>query len=181
MSTITRYPGGMTDDLDPEGLVAWEAFVFAHAAAVGRIERDLREAGHIPLTWYDVLAALGETPDHRLRLSELATEVVLSRSGLTRLLDRVERAGLIRREPAVDDRRGAYAVLTPAGEAALLATWPDYARGIMRHFADHLDAAELRLLAAALGRVRVGVGVASVPAAASTESEDVPNGRDCRS
>ncbi len=149
----------MTDELDPEGLRAWEAFVFAHAAAVGRIERDLRAAGHIPLTWYDVLAALSEAPDGRLRLSELADEVVLSRSGLTRLLDRVEAAGLIRRERSADDRRGAYAVLTPAGEAALLAAWPDYARGIARYFAGHLVPEEKRLLAAALGKVRAGKDV----------------------
>jgi DNA-binding MarR family transcriptional regulator len=144
----------MTDDLDPDGLGAWEAFVFAHAAAVGRIERDLRAAGHVPLTWYDVLAALSEAPGRRLRLSDLADEVVLSRSGLTRLLDRVEAAGLIRRERSADDRRGAYAVMTPAGEAALLAAWPDYARGIARHFADHLSPQEKRVLAAALSRVR---------------------------
>ena len=156
MSTIFEYAADMTDDLDQDGLRAWEAFVFAHAAAVGRIERDLRAAGHIPFTWYDVLAALSEAPGHRLRLSELADEVVLSRSGLTRLLDRVEGAGLIRRERSADDRRGAYAVLTPEGERALLATWPDYARGIARHFADHLEPEEKRLLAAALRRVRAG-------------------------
>ena len=144
----------MTDDLDADGLRAWEAFVFAHAAAVGRIERDLRAAGHIPLTWYDVLAALSEAPEGRLRLSELADEVVLSRSGLTRLLDRVEAAGLIRRERSVDDRRGAYAVMTATGEAALLAAWPDYARGIATYFSDRLTVEEKRVLAAALGRVR---------------------------
>jgi DNA-binding MarR family transcriptional regulator len=144
----------MTDDLDAGGLRAWEAFVFAHAAAVGRIERDLRAAGHIPLTWYDVLAALSEAPEGRLRLSELADEVVLSRSGLTRLLDRVEAAGLIRRERSEADRRGAYAVMTAAGEAALLAAWPDYARGIATHFSDRLTADEKLLLATALGKVR---------------------------
>ena len=146
----------MTDDLDRAGLGAWEAFVFAHAAAVGRIERDLRAAGHVPLTWYDVLAALSEAPDGKLRLSDLADEVVLSRSGLTRLLDRVEGAGLIRRERSADDRRGAYAVLTAAGKAALLAAWPDYARGIATHFSDRLTAEEKQVLAAALGKVRAG-------------------------
>src|SRR5215210_6663714 len=112
------------NQLDKEGLAAWEAFVFAHAAAVGRIERELAAAGHIPLTWYDVLAALSEAPGHRLRLHELASEVVLSRSGLTRLLAKVEEAGLIRREPCLTDGRGAYAVMTDAGERALLETWP---------------------------------------------------------
>ena len=144
----------MTDDLDQAGLGAWEAFVFAHAAAVGRIERDLRAAGHIPLTWYDVLTALSDAPEGRLRLSELADQVVLSRSGLTRLLDRVEAAGLIRRERSADDRRGAFAVLTAEGERALLAAWPDYARGIATHFSDRLTAEEKRVLVVALGKVR---------------------------
>jgi DNA-binding MarR family transcriptional regulator len=144
----------MDDVLDEAGLRAWEAFVFAHAAAVGRIERDLAAAGHISLTWYDVLAALSQAPDRRLRLHELAREVVLSRSGLTRLLDRMERAGLIRREPVPDDRRGAFAQMTKAGEAALLETWPSYERGIARYFAAHLSEEEKATIAVALRRVR---------------------------
>lgn len=144
----------MTDELDQPGLRAWEAFVFAHAAAVGRIERDLAAEGLIPLTWYDVLTALSTVPDLRMRLHELAGQVVLSRSGLTRLLDRVEAAGLIRRERAPHDRRGIFAVMTPAGEAALRQAWPVYAQGIMRYFSDHLTEDEKRILAAALWRVR---------------------------
>lgn len=144
----------MTDELDQPGLRAWEAFVFAHAAAVGRIERDLAAEGLIPLTWYDVLTALSTVPDLRMRLHELAGQVVLSRSGLTRLLDRVEAAGLIRRERAPHDRRGIFAVMTPAGEAALRQAWPVYAQGIARYFSDHLTEDEKRILAAALWRVR---------------------------
>jgi DNA-binding MarR family transcriptional regulator len=140
--------------LDKAGLSAWEAFVFAHAAAVGRIEREFAAAGVASLTWYDVLTALSEAPGHRMRLQDLADEVVLSRSGLTRLLDRVEAAGLIRREPCETDRRGAYAVLTPAGEEAVARAWPVYARGIARHFAAYLGDDEKQLLAEALRRVR---------------------------
>jgi DNA-binding MarR family transcriptional regulator len=154
MSTTYRYNGIMEDQLDEAGLRAWEAFVFAHAAAVGRIERDLAADGHISLTWYDVLAALSDAPDHRLRLHELAQEVVLSRSGLTRLLDRMETAGLIRREPAPGDRRGAFAVMTEAGEAALLRAWPSYARGIARYFSEHLSDEEKQTIAQALRHVR---------------------------
>ena len=72
----------------------------AHAAAVGAIERDLAADGHIPLIWYDVLVALAEAPDERLRLHELADRVVLSRSGLTRLVDRLERRGCSAAPPA---------------------------------------------------------------------------------
>lgn len=147
----------MDDILDEAGLAAWKAFVFAHAAAVGQIEREVAASGCISLTWYDVLTALSGAPGHRLRLNELAEQVVLSRSGLTRLLDRVEAAGLIRREPAPGDRRGAYAVMTEKGRAELLKTWPHYARGIAQYFSDALTSSEKQALAEALGRVRAHV------------------------
>jgi DNA-binding MarR family transcriptional regulator len=157
MSTIPRYGVGMDGVLDDAGLEAWEAFVFAHAAAVGRIERELAAAGHISLTWYDVLTALSQAPDHRLRLHELAQEVVLSRSGLTRLLDRLENAGLIIREPAPGDRRGTYAVMTPDGNDVLNRTWPAYAAGIARYFSRLLTDAEKATIATTLRRLRAEV------------------------
>lgn len=138
---------------DRRRLAAWRALLNAHAVAVGAIERDLATAGHIPLTWYDVLVALAEAPEERLRLHELAERVVLSRSGLTRLVDRLEAAELLRREACATDRRGAYAVLTAEGAATLKRTWPIYARGILAHFADHLTAQEAETIAVALGRV----------------------------
>src|SRR3712207_2451026 len=138
--------------LDVQRLSAWRTFITAHAALIDAIERDLRKAGHISLTWYDVLIELAEAPEKRLRLHELARAVVLSRSGLTRLVDRIEAAGLLRREPCADDRRGAYAVLTPAGTAALRAAWPIYARGIATHFARHLSVDDAQSLENALGR-----------------------------
>lgn len=151
---VVPYHPEMANEVDQPGLRAWEAFVFAHAATVGRIERDLAAEGLVPLTWYDVLTALSSVPERRMRLYELAGQVVLSRSGLTRLLDRVEAAGLIRREPASDDRRGTFAVLTRAGDAALRRAWPVYARGIAHYFSDHLTEEEKRMLADALWRVR---------------------------
>jgi DNA-binding MarR family transcriptional regulator len=154
MSTTSVYRDSMNDDLDPLDLAAWEAFVFAHAAAVGRIERDLARVGTVSLAWYDVLVALANAPDRRLRLNDLADRVVLSRSGLSRLVDRIEKAGLIAREPTPEDRRGLYAVLTPAGERAMRETWPAYANGIARHFAAHLDDDEKRVLATSLRKVR---------------------------
>jgi DNA-binding MarR family transcriptional regulator len=138
---------------DEARLVAWRALLNAHAAAVGAIERDLAAAGRVPLTWYDVLVALSEAPGERLRLHELADRVVLSRSGLTRLVDRLEAAGLLRREACPTDRRGAFAVLTPEGAATLRQTWPTYAHGIATHFARHLTEAEAGTVATALERV----------------------------
>ena len=140
-------------DLDEPRLAAWRAFLNAHAVVVDLIERDLAAADLIPLTWYDVLVALWEAPGHRLRLHELARAVVLSRSGLTRLVDRLEAAGLLRREPCADDRRGAFAVLTPEGRAAQLRSWPVYSRAIAEHFARHLADEEARTLTEALERV----------------------------
>jgi DNA-binding MarR family transcriptional regulator len=138
---------------DQTRMRAWRALLTAHARVVARIEADLAAAGALPLTHYDVLLELWEAPDHRLRLHELAHAVVLSRSGVTRLVDRLEAAGFLRREPDPDDRRGAYAAITRAGRAAMLRAWPTYARGIERYFAAELDDAPARVVAEALERV----------------------------
>lgn len=151
-----RYDRIMMMEPDEPQLAAWRALLTTQARVIEAIERDLAAANLVPLTWYDVLVALWEAPAHRLRLHELARAVLLSRSGLTRLLDRLEAAGLLRREPCPDDRRGAYAVLTAEGRAAQLRAWPVYARGIATHFAQHLSAEETTVLATALGRVSAG-------------------------
>jgi len=144
--------------LDEARLAAWRGLLNSHAAAVAAIERDLAaaEGSYLPLTWYDVLLALVEAPERRLRLHELARNVVLSRSGLTRLVNRLEAAGLLRREPDPSDRRGAFAALTDQGRAALRRTWPAYAGGIVEHFARHLTEDEADVIAVALERVRAG-------------------------
>ena len=147
-------PGVPPDVLPPARLDAWRAFLRAHAAAVARIERDLQRDGLTPLSWYDVLIELLYAPDNRLRLSELAEAVALSRSGLTRLVDRLEQAGLLRREPHPHDRRGAYAVLTEAGWEAVAATRPAYLQAVAACFALHLTDDETAVLTAALTRVR---------------------------
>ena len=133
---------------------AWRALITAHAAAVGGIERGLLEAGLPPLSWYDVLLELSAAPGCRLRMHELASAVVLSRSGLTRLVDRVEKAGLLRREPDPADGRGSFAVLTDEGLRMRQKMWPVYARGIAEHFGAHVSDEEAEVLSKALGRVR---------------------------
>ena len=135
-------------DLEPEQLAAWRAFLNAHAAVVRLIESDLAEAGLPPLGWYDVLWALYSAEGGRLRMRDLANEVVLSRTGMTRLVDRIERAGLLRREPVPGDARGAYAVVTEAGVETLRQMWPVYSRGIEERFLTPLrgGAGELREL-----------------------------------
>jgi DNA-binding MarR family transcriptional regulator len=136
----------MSDQLDDLHLEAWRNFITAHARLIDAIDRTLVSAEQLPLHWYDVLIELVEAPEHRLRLHELADRVVLSRSGLTRLLDRLEAAGLLTRQPDPADRRGAYAVLTDKGREAIRRSWPVYARGIQQYFARHVSDDEARLL-----------------------------------
>ena len=150
---------------DAEQLRAWRSFLGAHAAVIERIERDLAVAGRLPLGSYDVLIALAEASERRLRMSELAAAVVLNRSTLTRRVDRLEREGLLTRERFPEDKRGAYAVLTEAGAQALRAAWPIYARGIVDYFARHLSRAEVTILRDALTRIT---------AVAQSEGEKIP-------
>ena len=143
----------MSEKLDEFHLAAWRAFLNSHAAVIDLIEHELAEADALPLSSYDVRIELAEAPQQRLRMHELARAVVLSRSGLTRLVDRLEREGLLARERVDTDRRGAYAVITPAGLQAMRRTWPHYAQGIMRHFTSHLSDDETRMLTQTLERI----------------------------
>jgi DNA-binding MarR family transcriptional regulator len=120
--------------LPDETLSAWRAFLNAHALATKRMNRDLAEAGLPDLTWYDVLFTLYDADDRRLRIRELADAVVLSSTGMTRFVDRLEAAGLVGREAVPGDRRGAYAVITEEGIDLLRRMWPIYARGISTYF-----------------------------------------------
>jgi DNA-binding MarR family transcriptional regulator len=123
-------------------LGAWRAFLNAHALATKRISRDLAQAGLPDLTWYDVLWTLHRAEGRRLRIRELADAVVLSSTGMTRFVDRLQAAGLVRREAVPGDRRGAYAVITKEGSALLRRMWPIYARGIATYFGPAVHDAE---------------------------------------
>jgi DNA-binding MarR family transcriptional regulator len=125
-------------DIDDDALAAWRAFLTAHAHVTRRISRDLAEAGLPDLSWYDLLWALYTRPGRRLRVNELAREVVLSPTAMSRFVDRVEAAGCVRREPDPADRRALQVVLTDEGRALLRRMWPVYAAGIERHFAAFL-------------------------------------------
>lgn len=136
-----------------EQLAAWRAFLRAHAHVVRRLEGELLAAGELPLASYDVLVQLTEAPLRRLRMTELADRVLLSRSGLTRLVDRLERQGLVRREPCPDDARGMYAVATDDGVDRLRRASRVHLDGVRRHFVDRFGADELAALDALLGRL----------------------------
>ena len=138
------------DQLDR--VAPWAALLRVHAAVLPKLERALA-AQQMPLAWYDVLLELNAAPDRRLRMSELGARVVLSRERVSRVVDELERAGLVRRERNPDDRRSLFAVLTPEGRARLRAAAPAYLEGIERHYTSHLEDEEIRVISAALGRV----------------------------
>jgi DNA-binding MarR family transcriptional regulator len=121
--------------VDEEMLGAWRALLNAHAKVTTEIEAALAEADLPPLTWYDALWPLYRAKERRLRVGALATEVTLSRTGLTRLVDRLEREGLVSREPAPEDRRGSYIALTRPGVELLRRMWPVYERVLEEAFA----------------------------------------------
>ena len=108
------------------------------------INRDLANAGLPDLSWYDLLWALYRQPERGLRVNQLAREVVLSPTAMSRFVDRVEAAGYVRREPDPDDRRALRIVITDAGVDALRRMWPVYAQGIERHFAPALGGSPAR-------------------------------------
>ena len=111
-------------------LRAWSSFLSAHALAVRAVEERLKGAGAPPLGWYDVLLEL-DRAGGTLRVGDLAGRAVIEPYNMTRLLDRLEKEGLIRRERSPDDRRSVVAVLTPEGAALRRRTWPAYQRAIL--------------------------------------------------
>lgn len=146
----------MDETIEPPHLDAWRALLHAHAAAIAAIEERLAAAGSVPLTSYDVLLELSAAPGRKLRMADLAERVVLSRSGLTRLVDRLEREGYLRREASTEDRRGTLAALTDAGRQALREAWPTYAAGIRAAFAEFISDEEAAVLTEVLTRVAQG-------------------------
>jgi DNA-binding MarR family transcriptional regulator len=134
-------------------VAAWRAFLHAHAAVVRKLEHDLVTATGMPLGWYDVLLQLAEAPERRLRMADLADKVLLSRSGLTRLVDRLQAEGLVTREPYPGDARGLYTVLTPAGLAKLRAAAPTHLAGVQAHWLSKFSDRELHDLHMLLGRL----------------------------
>ncbi len=137
---------------DPKSRV-WPIFLATHSRLIERIDEALTRAKLPPLAWYDVLWELEKAPDQRLRMHDLAKRVVLSRSNLTRLADRLVAAGLLYREPCPDDRRGSYCVITQAGLETRKTMWPVYGEQIEGLFACHLNAAETEVLIKAMTRM----------------------------
>lgn len=126
-----------------EELASWRSFLRAHAGITKLLEGELEVEQQLSLAAYDVFVQLSEAPEHRLRMTELADAVLLSRSGVTRLVDRLERAGLVARAKFAGDGRGVTAKLTDAGYERLRIAATTHLRGVREHFADRLDPADL--------------------------------------
>jgi DNA-binding MarR family transcriptional regulator len=131
----------------------WGALLKVHAALVPRLDRELQQTHGLPLTWYDVLLELNTAPQRRLTMTQLGSVSAVSRTRVSRVVDELVRAGLVAREPNPDDGRSAFAVLTPAGRAALRKAAPTYVAAVHREFADHLTSREADVLAGALRKV----------------------------
>jgi DNA-binding MarR family transcriptional regulator len=132
---------------------AFRAWMAVHALIIHESERRLAEANAIPLTWYEVLLRLAQAPGGELRMQDLASQLLLSRSSATRLADRIEAAGLIRREICASDRRGMVASLTPAGREAFAATQPILRAVMDEKFSSHVSDADAKKLTRVLASV----------------------------
>ena len=140
-------------DFDPHR-EAWIAIAQAHAAVTGRLQEVLTAAELPPLPWFEVLATLDRAPEQRLKMGELAEALVITRGGLTKLVDRLIKAGLLERTFCETDRRVSYATLLPAGAELLGEMQPVIAEELESAFAAKLGVREARELSAVLGRVR---------------------------
>ena len=145
------------DRLSPRELAAWRGFLRVHSGIVRELNTQLELRHALPLAHYEGLLYLEGAPCGKLTMSALAQSVLLSQSGVTRLVDRLVQSGLVVREGCSEDRRVMYARLTDDGRAALREARPTLIEGVRQGFLAHFDDAELDVLADAWERVRPGV------------------------
>ena len=146
--------------LSPAELAAWRGFLRVHSALIKELDAELESRHGLPLSSYEVLISLADAPGQKLRMAELADQALLSRSGMTRLVDRLQKQGLIERERCDLDARGSYAALTEKGRRLLGDARPAHLAGVRERFLRHLDEREMRMLAEVWERL--------VPGAAKT-------------
>ncbi|MEA2193037.1 MAG: hypothetical protein QOI73_3158 [Solirubrobacteraceae bacterium] len=144
--------------LSAQELRAWRGMLRAHAALAKALDAQLEAAHGLQLSSYEVLMYLADAEDERMRMCDLASSILLSRSGLTRLVDRLAREGLIERVACHDDARGQFAKLTPAGREKLDAARVTHLDGVRALFLERFSPAELELLGDAWDRIIAGAG-----------------------
>lgn len=144
---------------DPR-LEPWRCFLTAHARVTRRLDEELRAEHDLSLAEYDALLTIADAPDRRIRMRQLADRVILSKSGVTRLIDRLVLDGLVERRACASDARGAEAVLTPAGLERLRRASRTHLRGIAEHFLAAVDESDLATIERSMQAVadRAGVG-----------------------
>lgn len=146
MSITRPTSDDVAADLSPVELDAWRGLLRVHAWVLKALASELEGAHGLPLTSYEVLAQLAAAPERRMRMCDLADSVLLSRSGMSRLVDRLVRDGLIERCACAQDARGAFACITPAGFELLEAARPAHLEGIRQRFLAHFGEGELAQL-----------------------------------
>lgn len=158
MAAIDTPQGPLT--AHDQRLGPWRAFLLAHARVARRLDDELRAEHDLSFAEYDALLSIATAPERRIRMRQLADRVLLSKSGVTRLIDRLVLDGLVERDSCVSDARGAEAVLTEAGLDRLRAASTTHLRGISDHFLDVLDDEQLAEVGRAMEAVaeRAGVG-----------------------
>ena len=157
-ATTGTSPQAASDDAR---LGPWRSFLHAHARLTRRLDEELQAAHHLSLAEYDALFQLARAPGHRLRMSVLAERVLLSRSGITRLVDRLEAGGMVRRSACPTDARGAEAIVTSDGLQSLRTASGTHLAGIRRYFLDMVAPADLVAIERGLGGVVDGLGCGS--------------------
>jgi DNA-binding MarR family transcriptional regulator len=142
-----------TQGLSEQELAAWRGLLRTHAMLVKRLDAELEAEHGLPLTSYEVLLHLWNAEGGKMRMCDVAESVLLSRSGLTRLVDRLERDGLVERAACADDARGSYAKLTDLGRQKLEEARGTHLAGVREHFLAHLSPQHLDVLGEAWERV----------------------------
>ncbi|MEZ5077687.1 MAG: MarR family transcriptional regulator [Solirubrobacterales bacterium] len=140
--------------LSPRELAAWRGLLAVHARVTRDLDTQMRAEHGISVSAYEVLLFLAEAPGNRLRMAEIADRVLLSRSGLTRLVDRLVELGYVTRCVADEDRRGSFAELTEAGRRQFEAARRSHLAGVRAEFLDRLSAADQEALGAIWGKLR---------------------------
>jgi len=145
--------GSPLADLSSEEFAIWAGFLQSHATLARELDADLRTAHGLPLTDFEILLWLANRPCEGMRMAALADTVLLSPSGLSRAVERLETRGLVQRMPCPEDRRGAYAALTELGRDLVRTAGATHAAGIRRRFLDRLTSEETRWLTAIWDRL----------------------------
>jgi DNA-binding MarR family transcriptional regulator len=159
----TAVPARASVVADAPGIGAWRSFLTAHARITRRLDEELQAAHGLSLAEYDALLQIAHAPGRRVRMNVLAERVILSRSGITRLVDRLEAAGSVQRAACTTDARGQEAVLTEVGLDRLRSAATTHLDGVRRYFLDRLGVDDLAALEASLSSVADPLGPGARP------------------